>query len=162
MFKNLIITLLLCLPLSLAAHSMTNSKNAEVKKEKKDKKEKKAKKNEETVDKSISYSTAYVYAIATSFSDSICYMTDVQRIDNAYFTGKGKFLGGIKEYVRQFNGHLVNAGAKNRTVTVFFDKKLKDAEKHYVKLRRRYSNTSNYDLRPVIKDQFTFSVVSPE
>ena len=142
----------------MTAHSMTDSKNAEVKKEKKEKKAK----QDNTVDKSISYGTAYIYAIATSFSDSICYMTDVQRIDSAYFTGKGMFLGGIKEYVRQFNGHLVDAGAKGRTVTVFFDKKLKDAEKRYLKLRRRYSTSAKYDLRPVIKDQFAFSVVSPE
>lgn len=100
----------------------------------------------------------YMYGLSTSFNDTIAYMTDLQRVDSAYLE-KGKFLGGMKEYVSQMGNYFNKDG--RRTNIVFFKTDVKKAEKAYVKLRKRYSTSKNVELRFVPNEDMKFKAVRP-
>lgn len=101
--------------------------------------------------------TVYMYGLSASFNDSIVYLTDVQKVDSAYFI-EGKFLGGLREYTGQMNIYFTEKDGERRTNTVFFKRTRKDAEKAYVKLRKRYTNDA-IDLRPLPSTEFAFKAM---
>lgn len=103
----------------------------------------------------------FMYGLATSFTDSIAYLTDVQYLDSAYLE-RGKFLGGITEYVSQLTQYFTEKNDA-RLCAVFFATSQKKAEKRYIALRKRYTNPKyHYQLKPLTKQEFTFSNVRPD
>lgn len=105
--------------------------------------------------------TLYMYGVSASFNDSIIYITDIQRVDSAYLKGK-YMLGGITDYVSQMNTYFAKATGDRRTNTVFFKTTRQKAEKAYVKLRKRYTNSSGMDIKPLSESEFRFTGVKPE
>lgn len=110
----------------------------------------------------VETTTLYMYALSTSFKDSVVYMTDIQKVDGAYLLPKG-FLGGMTEYVSQLNSHFAAKGfvdGTKRTNVVFFKTTRQKAEKAYMKLRKRYQNPAVI-LTPLPESEFTFKAVAP-
>lgn len=104
--------------------------------------------------------TLYMYGLSASFNDTVVYITDVQEVDSAYLVSR-KFLGGIREYVGQLDSHFRAKGDDKRTNTVFFCRTRKEAEKRYVKLRRRYT-APDISLQTLPTGEFTFHAVRPD
>lgn len=103
--------------------------------------------------------TVYMYGISASFNDSTVYITDVQVVDSAFVENK-RFLGGLKRYVTQMDNYFKAKGEPRRTNTVFFKMNRKDAEKDFVRLRKRYSG-DDVKMKVLPVGEFTFTTVRP-
>ncbi len=103
----------------------------------------------------------YLYAVSTSFNDTVAYVTDIQRVDSAYMEKK-HILGGLRDYVQQVEAHYKQKGEPRRLNTVFFKKDRKKAEKKYVKLRKKFTKMG-YAIKALPEGEFSFkSVLPPE
>lgn len=99
----------------------------------------------------------YVFGFASSFTDSLAYMTDVQTLDSAYVLNNG-FLADRGLYSLQFYGHVnEKRGVENPTSTVFFDVKPQKLAKKYEKVKRMYQKDPNVKLVIVDRDEFGFT-----
>lgn len=127
--------------------------------EKKQKEKKQKEKNQKKVKElTVKYMSIYMFGVSTSFTDSTVYVTDVQVVDSAYFVGK-HILGGCKEYSDQLAAYLNGKNIAKRTNAVFFKKKRKDAEKAFVKLRRRYTK-AGVEMLSIPTGEFIFKGVT--
>lgn len=104
--------------------------------------------------------TIYLYALSASFNDTIVYITDIQTVDSAYMERK-HILGGLHAYVQQVDRHFAAKGMPHRINTIFFQTKRSKAEKQFVKLRKKYSQ-SNVSLQILPQGEFTFQAVKRE
>lgn len=127
--------------------------------EKTDKKKKKAKQPKEQKETNKSM-TLFLYGVSISLNDSSVYITDVTPVDGAYLQNK-KFLGGASEYTTQMNQYFTKKVGDRRTNAVFFHKTRKDAEKAYMKLRKRYTK-KGIELQAIPTGDFTFQAVRYE
>lgn len=101
--------------------------------------------------------SVYAYGIATSFNDSIVYMTDVMKVDSVYFDiPKSNAIGGRKQYSRQFKDYLDNKGMTNRTCTFFYQPTKEKAEKSYIKLRKKLIQKYKFSTELISKEEFKF------
>jgi len=103
----------------------------------------------------------YAFGFAASFNDSTVYITDIQEIDSAWVDSKSKFLLERDSYSSQLKNYLQGINQPNRTCIISYALKRKDAEKKFLKLKKRYSAANHYDVRVVRPDQFRFRVVEP-
>ena len=95
----------------------------------------------------------FLYAVSSSFNDSITYITDIQKVDSGYMEHK-HILGGMREYVGQLDAYY-KAKGQRRLNTVFFKKDRKKAEKGFIKLKRKLmKNGANLKVLP--QGEFTF------
>jgi len=80
-----------------------------------------------------------MFGFATSFVDSLAFITDVQYIDSAYVDTKTKFLIGRNLYSVQLQDFLEKNENCNHPVTsIFFGKKKEKVEKKMLSVRRRF------------------------
>ena len=80
--------------------------------------------------------TVYIFGMATSFVDSVAYITEVQEL-NAYVQSNG-FLADRSLYTLQLNNYFVGRqGQEHMTCAVFFKKKKASAEKARDKIRKK-------------------------
>lgn len=115
---------------SAAADKKNNrekGKKDEVKKSR-EKKDKKAKNIYEKAD-------IYMFGTSFSFSDSIMYMTEVQKIDSVMVRAD-YFLDYQDDYDTQFKKWLENGGASMQVSSSQFFKKKSDADRKYSKVRK--------------------------
>lgn len=90
----------------------------------------------------------YLFGFATSFVDSLAYVTDVQYIDSSYVDTKTKFLVGRNMYSIQLQQFLMkNEGCKHPVTSIFFGKKKEKVEKLRQSIIRRYEG--DYTLKTV-------------
>lgn len=104
----------------------------------------------------------YIFGFSASFSDSIIYMTDVQKVDSAWIDSKTKFLLGRENYSYQLKDYLANKlNQQNRTCLVIFGKTRKDAEKKYLKMKKMYVDKAEgmYDVRYIKDSEFKFQPI---
>lgn len=104
----------------------------------------------------------YIFGFSASFKDSIIYFTDIQKIDSAWIDSKTKFLLGRDNYTYQLKNYFIkNQNNPNRTCVVIFDRKKKEIEKKYAKLRAIYDNGSKMqkDIRYISKSDFKFECI---
>ena len=95
----------------------------------------------------------FLYAVSTSFNDSITYITDIQKVDTGYMERK-HILGGMREYVGQMDAYY-KAKGQRRLNTVFFKTNRKKAEKGFIKLKKKLvKNGANLKVLP--QGEFTF------
>ena len=81
----------------------------------------------------------YLFGFATSFVDSIAYITDVQYIESSYIETKSKFLVGRNVYSLQLQQFLdKNEGCKHPVTSIFYGKKKEKMEKRRLSIFRRY------------------------
>lgn len=87
----------------------------------------------------IKQKPVYLFGFATSFVDSLAYITDVQYIQSAYIDTKTKFLIGRNLYSVQFQDFLEeNEGCKHAVTSIFFGDKKEKMEKKLLSVRRRF------------------------
>ena len=90
----------------------------------------------------------YLFGFATSFVDSLAYVTDVQYMDSSYVETKTKFLVGRNIYSIQLQQFLMkNEGCKHPVTSIFFGKKKEKVEKLRQSVIRRYEG--DYTLKTV-------------
>lgn len=101
----------------------------------------------------------YIFGFSASFSDSIVYFTDVQKVDSAWIDTKSKFLLGRENYSYQLKNYLANKlNQKNRTCLVMYGRSRKEAEDKYLKMKKIYVDKGKglYDVRYIREAEFKF------
>ncbi len=83
--------------------------------------------------------TTYMFGFAASFNDSTVYVTDIQKVDSAFFDSKTNFLVSRDNYSYQLRDYLAEQGYKNRTCFVTYANSKEKAEKKFNKLVNKYS-----------------------
>ena len=92
----------------------------------------------------------YLFGFATTFTDSVGYVTDVQRLDSSYIDVKTKFLIGRNLYSSQLQQYLEeNEGSNHPVTSIFFGKKKEKMEKRLQTLRRRYEKEKGLMLKTI-------------
>lgn len=104
--------------------------------------------------------TLYMYGVSMSFTDTIRYVTDIQKVDSAYLYNKS-FLGGANEYAAQMSAYFQEKVGDKRVNAVFFAKTRKDAEKKYLKLKNKYVK-HGVAFQPLPVADFSFKAVRQE
>lgn len=103
----------------------------------------------------------YAYGFAASFNDSTVYITDIMELDSAWVDVKTGFLYSRENYSYQLKQHLQAQGVLTPTCIISFAAKRKDAEKKYMKLRKKYTKVpGQYTVKPVTEQEFKFSSIS--
>lgn len=103
----------------------------------------------------------YVFGFSASFTDSIVYFTDIQKLDSAWYDTKTKFLLGRDNYSYQFRDYLKNSqNMPYRTCIVMFATSKKKADKKFQKLKKVYTvKSTGYDVRYLTSADFAFQAV---
>lgn len=82
----------------------------------------------------------YMFGYATSFNDSVHYITAIQEVNGAEIGKKG-FLSNREFYSNLLKYHIERKyDVKHETAVTFFSTKRSKVEKKYLKLRRRLLN----------------------
>lgn len=106
--------------------------------------------------------TVYIYGFAASFNDSTVYITEIQQLDSAYIDSKTKFLYSRNNYSAQMRDYLQTVGFPHATCITSFALKRKDAEKKYLKLRKRYLEKGAYNIKYLKESDFKFQAIKPQ
>ncbi|MCR5511961.1 MAG: hypothetical protein K6F43_00155 [Prevotella sp.] len=106
----------------------------------------------------------YMFGFAASFKDSVVYITEIQDVKNVWYDTKSKFLLGRDNYSAQLKDYFKDKmQMPDRVCMVFFAKTMKEAEKKYLKLRKKYlgdaKHPSTYEVRYVTTQDFQFEAV---
>lgn len=100
----------------------------------------------------------YMFGLAASFTDSLAYITDIQRVDSAYLYKNG-FLADRPLYSQQLADKTKSMGHDNMTCMVFFNPKKAAVEKKYLKVKHRYGQQHGVAVTPLGNDEFSFTAV---
>lgn len=102
------------------------------------------------------YQKVYCFGFASSFTDSLAYLTDVQELDSAYIMPNG-FIADRQLYSLQLYAHVNDKrGVENPTTAFFFSTKAKPLAKKYQKVKKLYMQESNLQLVIMGRDEFMF------
>lgn len=105
----------------------------------------------------VERTAVYIFGFSASFTDSVAYITDIQRLDSAYIETKSKFLMDRVVYSDQLQTYLEGfKDMKNSTCVVFFNTKKKDLLAEYNKIRKRYEKDGNIILKTTEGEMFRF------
>lgn len=102
----------------------------------------------------------YMFGFAASFSDSIVHFTDVQELKDVWIDTKTNFLLGRDSYSYQLRDYLAEHGMKDATCITSFALKQKDAEKKYLKLRKKYLRGNKFDIKMLAETDFKFEAIA--
>ena len=97
----------------------------------------------------------YIFGVATSFTDSTAYMTEVQALDSAYIGNHG-FLTYRTLYSVQLQNLMETIGKPDMTCCVIYALNEKKAIKLFDKVRKRYTKDGNTQMLVLDKATFTF------
>lgn len=96
----------------------------------------------------------YVFCVAQSFADSVCYMSAVQLLDGATLDAKG-FLEDRASYSATFSQYVQQKYGQPSTMScLLFSKSKKGAEREYLKVRSRYLRRPGIMLKEVPSSEF--------
>lgn len=99
----------------------------------------------------------YMFGFAASFTDSVAYQTEIQRIDSAWID-EHKFLVDRSLYSLQLQYHLEGVEKKrNTTCTVFFNTNLRRLERKWRRVHRRYEKVEGMHLTTLPREKFFFA-----
>ncbi len=105
----------------------------------------------------IKQTSVYMFGFATSLTDSVVYITDIQRVDSAYIDTKTNFLQERALYSLQLQNYIERTYAKPfATCVVFFAEKKSKLEAEFVRVRKRYKADSELLVQPIGGDAFRF------
>ncbi len=102
---------------------------------------------------------AYMFGFSASFTDSVVYFTNVQKVDSVWYDKSSKALLGRENYSLQLKNYLAGQmNMPNRTCLVVFGLTRKDAEKKFLKMKRLYTGKSKggYEVRSIDESSFKF------
>lgn len=83
----------------------------------------------------VKKTNVYMFGFAASYTDSVAYITDIQRVDSVTIDEKTDFLMDRNQYSFQLQQHVAQVHQKTGTVTaIYFDKKKAKIEKNALKV----------------------------
>lgn len=100
----------------------------------------------------------YMFGFATSFTDSLAYITDIQLVDSAYLYKNG-FLSDRTLYSEQLANKTQQMGHANMTCAVFFSPKKAAVEKKYLRVKRRYGRDHGVVVTSLGNNEFRFKAI---
>lgn len=108
--------------------------------------------------------TVYMFGFSASFNDSIVYITDIQKLEDAWINGKSGFLVNRNDYSYQLQNYLKQKGEQTPTCVTFYALSQKDIQKKYENLKKKYTDKKKGDfLVSYLKaGDFTFTAVTPD
>lgn len=106
--------------------------------------------------------TIFIYGFAASFNDSTVYLTDLQTLDSAYIDSRTKFLYSRENYSYQLQDYLATQGYEHAVCVCSFALNRKEAEKKYLKLRKRYIDGGKFNIKYLKPTDFSFHAIKPE
>ena len=100
----------------------------------------------------------YMFGLSASFTDSVAYITDVQRMDPVYIESKTGFLYDRSIYSQQLQVFMEEKmGRPHTTCTVFFSKKKNKLEKKYLKIIKFHKKRNRLNIRQMEAGIFKFT-----
>ena len=109
----------------------------------------------------VERTTVYMFGFSASFTDSVAYITDVQRVDSAYIDTKTDFLLDRVVYSDQLQVFMESLNVmKDCTCAVLFSTKKSKLEEEYKRLRKRYQEDGGIVLKDLAAGQFKFQAPS--
>ena len=112
--------------------------------------------------KRVKTSHMYIFGFAASFVDSTLYLTDIQDIEGAWYDTKEKALLERDNYSNQLKDYMkYKMGQSNRVCLVLFSKKKKEAEKKYLKLKKKYMSKDGiiHGMKYLTSADFKFTAI---
>lgn len=104
----------------------------------------------------------YLYAVSTSFADSVVSVSDIQLLDTVRISKDG-MLPYIPNYSGQFKNYLeVAENRYNQVVAVFYAKKEKTVKKERAKIISRYKKKMNAKIDEIPSSSFVFTPIVAE
>ncbi len=106
----------------------------------------------------------FMFGFASSFNDSIVYLTDIQTVNAYLVNNRTKFLANREDYSYQLRNYLQSNGleAYPTCITMFAENE-KDATKKYLKLKERYEKSKKkYSIKSLKDSQFKYTPVEPD
>lgn len=101
----------------------------------------------------------YLFGLAASFNDSTVFVTDIQKLDNAWVDQRTKFLMSRQEYSYQLRDYLATIGLPHMTCITFYALDKKKAEKKMASLMKRYTKKNHrYIIKHLSSDDFSYTV----
>lgn len=108
----------------------------------------------------VERTTVYMFGFSASFTDSVAYITDIQRLDSAYIDTKTDFLMDRVVYSEQLQTYMESMElVGNSTCSVFFHTKKNKLQEEYEKVKKRYREDQGVVLKELEPGSFVF--VSP-
>ncbi len=104
----------------------------------------------------------FMFGFCTSFNDSTVYLTDIQQVDSAWIDTKTDFLYSRDNYSFQLRDYMKEAGVEQPTCVVIFAEKRKNAEKKFLKLRKRYTRKGTWTMKNIDQNSFSFQHITPD
>lgn len=109
--------------------------------------------------KNKKYQKMYVFGVSTSFNDSVAYFTPVQVLDSVATVGKTGMLDNKQEYSYQLKNYFTNAGMTHRTCVTVNNKKKKNIDKLYDKMKQKLAKKQNLIIKTLGDSDFKFERV---
>lgn len=111
-----------------------------------------ANKSDNKKDKAV---TVYVWGASMSFSDSIVYFTEIQKVDNVVL--KNGFLPNRQFYAYELKDYMnFKENMPGRISVIYFDEKRSDMEKKEQKIKKRLVEKEGKTVR-YLGDKFMFT-----
>lgn len=107
-------------------------------------------------------SDIYAFGFSASFNDSTVYFTDIQLVKDVTIEHKSHFLENRDLYSKQLSQHLSDQEMPARVCVIFFDAKLKNIEKQFTKLKKKYAKNGKYELKYVGANEFQFKAIESD
>lgn len=99
---------------------------------------------------------AYIFGVATSLTDSIAFITEIQKVDSLMINKNG-FIDNEKEYSYQLKQYIINNQTKDEKVcAVFYDSEIKKINKEYKKVITRLKNKDKKVVQTISDKNFKF------
>lgn len=86
----------------------------------------------------ITKSDVFMFGLSASFNDSTVYITEIQKIADADFAPKTKFLYNRDGYSRQLKAYVKELGVEHPTCITFYSTDKKKIDKRYAKVKQKY------------------------
>ncbi len=104
----------------------------------------------------------YAFGFAASFSDSIVYITEIQKMDSLFVDSKSGLAIGTENFSSQMKDYLEShLDETNRTCVFFYNTELKKLQKTYKELKKRYEGTksTHFIIKLISSKNFYFSCI---
>lgn len=99
----------------------------------------------------------YMFGFSASFSDSLIYITDIQRVDSVRFQDKSGLLMNRTSYSNQLQFYLEREMNRPKTTCVTFcNEDLKKLQKERNEIWNKYSKDRSVIVKTLTKEQFEF------
>lgn len=106
---------------------------------------------------------AYIFGVGISLTDSVVYISEIQKLEQAVIEKKTKFLTRMPDYADQYQSFLENTYPGHITSAVFYAEKKEQAEKKRAKLIRHYAQKKHLmKEEEVSADNFKFTELHPQ